>query len=168
MKEITDVAKAKRVLDLKPSDTLTRRADGLFEFRFNRQRDTRQTVDTFTSRFIDTAQRNGCICGIAEATYESVNTPGDQALVVIRFTLEDKQKVARPGKLDEADAARAESQESFVKALPKLFHQTKREVYSEAMSRLESMRQAHPQYRDDELLMRLLCDIIDARQNEGT
>jgi hypothetical protein len=87
LKEIKDAEEGARVVGLRPR-SLTRRSDGLFEFRFNRSEDLRQTKDTFTHRFIDTAKSNGCICGIAEAFYESVNNPGDEALLVVRFTLE--------------------------------------------------------------------------------
>ena len=42
----------------------------------------------------------------------------------------------------------------------KLFEEVREEVYDEAMRQLNDRRSAHPSRRDDELLLRLLCDAL--------
>lgn len=41
--------------------------------------------------------------------------------------------------------------------LPKLFHKVNPNVYSDVMSRLQELRRLNPEYRDDQLLVFMVC-----------
>ena len=45
----------------------------------------------------------------------------------------------------------------------KLFENVSEDVYQKTFRILEVMRSAHPGYRDDQLLMKLLCDLAHYR-----
>lgn len=80
------------IADWKTSLQWVRADGGLFEYRFDRRTDTRQTTDTIAHKLIEAGKDANCIVGIASATYEatSVGKPDNRGIIVIRFTLEQK------------------------------------------------------------------------------
>lgn len=101
MKKITDVYTAcqvlKSLLVTMPAASWRWRAnEQLFEFRYNRRLGGHVwSRDTFRDKFIDTANKAGYILGIADLHFEDF--PGDKkggaAIVVLKFTLEQKKAV---------------------------------------------------------------------------
>jgi hypothetical protein len=70
---------------------LTRRSDGLFEFRLHRGHDITQTQETIAHQLIEAAASQNAILGIASATYEKVSDREGDSIIVIQFTLELKE-----------------------------------------------------------------------------
>lgn len=77
---------------------LIRRLDGLFEFRLHRGHDITQTQETIAHQLIEAAAKQSCILGVALAAYEKVSDREGDQVIVVQFTLEQKDEPkGKPG-----------------------------------------------------------------------
>lgn len=112
MKEITKTPAAVKILTAgglrwfaagSHTTRLTRRSDGFFEFRLHRGHDITQTCTTISYQIIEAAKAQGCIAAIGKTDYEKISDRENDQVIVVQFTLEDKEE-PKPGKVFRSEA----------------------------------------------------------------